>query len=146
MISEFIRTKLNIYSPTSFLISIASHNKENQGIRFPSWIISECIVIFLFPNYIWLAAATVLAVGDSTAALTGILLKGPKFPLINKTIIGFISGILVSMALIYFFTINLELAILASLFGMIGEIISSYIKINDNFTIPLFASMAGLFI
>ncbi|MCL5112307.1 MAG: hypothetical protein M1500_01145 [Candidatus Marsarchaeota archaeon] len=138
--SEILRVRYNLNTPTAFLIRRVSRTKMNgtlrkewKRIRIPFWIISLTIAI-AFSNYLLLLAASVtLTFGDTASAIARRAL--------NRTdpIVGFLFGVFISAVIIYMATSNLLIALIPPIAGMAGEFISK--KVDDNLTIPLFASL-----
>ncbi len=142
LLSEFLRTSLNLNTPTAFLVKAVSRDLAGgrlkstwKRIRVPYWILGLTIVM-IFANRTSLLAATVtLTFGD---ALSG-LLKSISNK--NSKVLGLLSGIAISFLILYPITGNFLLALLAPAIGMLAELTSDYI--DDNFSIPLLTAIVA---
>jgi len=108
------------------------------------FFVGTILALALFPKDIALAAVTILAVGDSVTALTGMRSGRIKHPLSDKKFLeGSIAGFIFASLGAAFFVLPLE-ALIASFFSMMVEAVDSIkgSKIEDNITIPLVAGLA----
>ncbi len=140
IVSEILRVKYNMGTPTSFLIRRISRTringtlrKEWKRIRIPFWIVGLTIAIAFSNSLLLLAASVTLTFGDTASALARRALNT------HNAVLGFVFGVLASAVILYAVTGNPVIALIPPMAGMSGEFISS--KVDDNLTIPVFAGI-----
>ena len=143
LIIEFSRNKWNIYGNlfNNYFFLVLRKIEYDGHLTGATWLLFGCLsAIYLFSIKIAVAALLVLTIGDALAAVIG-----KSFPLLrigNKSLFGTLVAIFVTFSFIVSLDIGLgwEIILLGTIFGMLIELIPSYI--NDNITIPIASGLA----
>ncbi len=119
---------------------ILRRSEIKGGLTGATWmILSFTLTVFLFDMHVAVPALLFLSIGDSVAALFGI--KYPIGRIWNKSFSGTLMGTL--SCIIIVLSINQTLSpiiiILGAISAMVIEILP--LKINDNFSIPIFSGI-----
>ncbi|MCL5429911.1 MAG: hypothetical protein M1504_00350 [Candidatus Marsarchaeota archaeon] len=141
-ISEFLRTRYNINTPTAMLLNRISRrrlsgefDKHWKRVRIPYWLFGLTLVLIFF-NYEALFIATViLAFGDSASAIVRVWLNN------YSKWLGFASGVAVGSLILFMVTMNPVISLIPAMCGMFAEFLSS--KLNDNLLIPVLAGASA---
>jgi len=121
-----------------YLKSILRPNEEEGHLTGATWmLIGFTSAVIMFDFEVAVLALLFLSVGDAVAALVG-----RAFPIgriWNKSILGSLSGffLCVFLGLVINNTLPLQIIIFGAISGMLIELIP--LKINDNFSIPIFS-------
>lgn len=117
--------------------------EEKLALNGASWVLISAIINFMiFPKIIAVTGFSILIISDSIAALYG--RKFGKTPFFNKSLEGSTAFVISAFVVVFVvgFLCNAPWTFLVS--GLIGaiaatlvEAASSYLKIDDNLTIPI---------
>ena len=143
LIIEFSRNKWDIYGNlfNNYFFSVLRKVEYDGHLTGATWLLFGCLsAIYLFSIKIAVVALLILTIGDALAAVIG-----KTFPLLrigNKSLFGTLVAIFVTFSFIVSLDIGLgwEIILLGTIFGMLIELIPSYI--NDNITIPIASGLA----
>tara|TARA_Y100000591_G_scaffold179586_1_gene155077 strand:+ start:270 stop:866 length:597 start_codon:yes stop_codon:yes gene_type:complete len=121
-----------------YLKSALRSNELKGNLTGATWMLigfTSSVIIFDFE--VSVLALLFLSVGDAVAALVGRAL--PIGKIWGKSILGSLSGFMfcVFFGLAIFNTLSLQIIIFGAISGMFIELIP--LKINDNFSIPIFS-------
>ncbi len=121
-----------------YLKSVLRSNELKGHLTGATWMLigfTSSVIIFDFE--VAVLALLFLSVGDAVAALVGRAL--PIGKVWDKSILGSLSGILfcIILGLAINNTLSVQIIIFGAISGMFIELIP--IKINDNFSIPIFS-------
>jgi dolichol kinase len=112
-------------------------------------MVSALITVLLFPKVIAITAFSILILADSAAALVGRAIGKPAFG--DKSPEGTLAFLVVSTAIAFFIqslysldTVFLWSALAGGLIAALLEAASPFLKLDDNFTIPLSAATVML--
>ena len=118
--------------------SILRSNEAEGHLTGATWmLIGFTLAVMIFDFEVAVLALLFLSVGDAVAALVGRAL--PIGKIWNKSILGTLSGFLlcVFFGLAINNTLPLQIIVFGAFSGMFIELIP--LKINDNFSIPIFS-------
>ncbi len=121
-----------------YLNSILRENEVNGRLTGATWMLfGFTFSVIIFDFEVAVLALLFLSIGDAVAAIVGRALPFGK--VWNKSIIGSLSGFLfcIYFGLVINNTLPLQIVIFGALSGMFIELIP--LKINDNFSIPIFS-------
>ena len=142
-ITSFIHVK----SPLNFINNILEHVEREKSL-FPGkggffLTFGALMTLYIFSENVALAGLCVLTFGDSISHLFGIYIRKKKYnnPSLKKMFEGTIAGIIVSSVAASFFVDPVFALIGASVALVIEFIENIFAKIDDNFYIPLIASL-----
>ena len=144
IVSEIIRVKYNVYTPTASLIKNFSRStmekngleKSWKRLRFPFWIVGLITVVIFFNNIAIQAAIITLAFGDTASATTKSVLNN------HRLLFGYGIASVVSSFIIVLITKNIIYSVLPAIAGMSGEFIIS--GVDDNLLIPILAGVGSV--
>ena len=118
--------------------SILRSNEAKGHLTGATWmLIGFTLAVIIFDFEVAVLALLFLSVGDAVAALVGRAL--PIGKIWNKSILGTLSGffLCVFFGLAINNTLPLQIIVFGAISGMLIELIP--LKINDNFSIPIFS-------
>ncbi len=125
-------------------------NKEISKLTGASYLLTSSVIsIAIFPIKITFLALSFLAIGDTFAALIGIVFGKRKIVKYNKTIEGglacFLSNFLFGLIIYYFVFRNevSQLYLIVIFTGAVAATLAEFITIpiNDNIRIPIFSGI-----
>jgi len=132
--------RVNIFFSRFF--NFMMRNEELSGeLTGATWLLLGCFFsVILFPKEISVISMLLLTVGDTFAAIIGILFPYGKYK--GKTISGSLGGFTLAGLIIFYFVGNINpiVLIVGSIFAMLTELLIS--SINDNITIPIISGLA----
>jgi dolichol kinase len=124
---------------------LREHELKNDRLTLngASWVmISSILTIVIFPKMIAVTGFAILIISDTTAALYG--RKFGKTPFFNKSVEGSSAFAISAVFVVLISSYLNEMPLLFYIFSIIGAIVStlveaasSYLKIDDNLTIPI---------
>jgi dolichol kinase len=124
---------------------LREHEIQNERLTLngASWVmISSIITIVVFPKIIAVTGFAILIISDTTAALYG--RKFGKTPFFNKSVEGSAAFAISAVIVVAIVSALHNMPWTYYLFGLVGAIVatlveaaSSYLKIDDNLTIPI---------
>ncbi len=145
---DILSQKIEIFRKViNFLFGamLREHELQNEKLSLngASWVmISSVITVLIFPKIIAVTGFAILIISDTTAALYG--RKFGKTPFFNKSVEGSVAFAISAFIVVIIVSIVHNMPWTYYIFGFIGaiaatlvEAASSYLKIDDNLTIPI---------
>ena len=144
-IAIFIEYLRNIKSKFSLIFhkytkNLMRKNEVEGNITGATWyLLSVFIVVSIFPKKIAILAIIFLAVGDTVAAIAGKSLPYIKYK--NKSVFGSFIAFMSILFITHLFGYKIfdPLVLFGALSAVIIELMP--IRVNDNFSIPVFSSI-----
>ncbi len=99
------------------------------------------IIVWLMEPHLASAAVMISSLGDAAAAIMGKAIGGPRVPPANKTLSGFASMLLVSLASTALCGVRLENALIASFLSSLTELVTP-VSTLDELTVPVVAALS----
>lgn len=127
-----IKTKKNIPIINAINETCERNHEKNIPLKALHFFLVGTLIALIFPLNIALTALIVLSIGDATSTLIGLKFGRIRFK--GKSIEGTIGGTIISSIAIYLLIQNPFIAIIASLTGMLAELL--IYQIDDSITIP----------
>ena len=140
---EYVRLEHDVSLPFQFGRILRKHEKDR--VTGAIWLIAACIISFsVFSYQIAVLSFFFVIFGDMFASLFGIAF-GKKKIFRSKSWVGFLAGLSANITCGYFLMPDQPLVYVPmALTASFVEVITS--KLDDNFTVPLFAGFAGFLI
>ena len=140
IIIEYLRIRSSMIKKIfdNYLFSMLRIHELDGRYTGASWIfISSALTIAIFPKEIAVLSLVYMSLGDTVAGLVGRKFGRIKF--YNKTIEGFLAGLIVCLISGYLIQLSLPLVVVFSgaFAAMFIELLP--LSIDDNFSVPLFA-------
>ena len=140
IIIEYLRIRSSMIKKIfdNYLFSMLRIHELDGKYTGASWIfISSVLTIAIFPKEIAVLSLVYMSLGDTVAGLVGRKFGRIKF--YNKTIEGFLAGLIVCLISGYLIQLSLPLVVVFSgaFAAMFIELLP--LSIDDNLSVPLFA-------
>jgi len=145
---DILSQKFSFFSKIIIFIfgaMLREHELKNNRLTLngASWVmISSVLTILIFPKIIAVTGFAILIISDTTAALYG--RKFGKTPFFNKSVEGSTAFAISALIVVIITALFHSMPWSFYLFGFIGAIVStlveaasSYLRIDDNLTIPI---------
>tara|TARA_B100000579_G_scaffold418630_1_gene416414 strand:- start:2027 stop:2608 length:582 start_codon:yes stop_codon:yes gene_type:complete len=113
--------------------------EENYLTGATHVFLSILIITILFDVKIACASLLIMSFSDSAGALVGRYFG--KFKILDKSLEGSISFFIVSVLVLLSFNFSIDKILYVSLVCTVVELLSSKIKVDDNFSVPLSAAV-----